>query len=150
MRDVPGLARLLGLSGLLPQAACLVALLFGPPEWREPALRIAAIYAALILSFLGGLWWGIAAGAPAAERRRALGWLWIAAVTPSLVALACFLPWAFGWRWPEPSLIMLGAALLISLGVDARLGSLAPRWWMALRVPLSVGLGAMTIAIALT
>ncbi|MXO52254.1 DUF3429 family protein [Erythrobacter gaetbuli] len=150
MREIPGLARVLGLSGLLPQAACLFALLFGPPEWREPALRIAAIYAALILSFLGGLWWGIAAGAPAAERRRALGWLWIAAVTPSLVALACFLPWAFGGRWPEPSLVMLGAALLISLGVDARLGSLAPRWWMALRVPLSVGLGAMTIAIALT
>ena len=41
-------------------------------------------------------------------------------------------------------------ALLVSLGVDARLGALAPRWWMALRVPLSLGLGALTIAAALS
>ena len=95
------------------------------------------------------MWWGIAAAAPAAQRRRTLGWLWIAAVLPSLVALACFLPWALDWEWPEPSLVMLGGALLVSLGVDAKLGALAPRWWLALRVPLSTGLGLATIAAAL-
>ena len=44
---------------------------------------------------------------------------------------------------------MLGGALLVTLGVDAKLGALAPRWWMALRVPLSTGLGLATIAAAL-
>lgn len=149
MQSVPALPRWLGLAGLLPQFTCVAVLYAGPAEWREAALAIAFAYAALILSFLGGMWWGIAAAAPAAQRRRTLGWLWIAAVLPSLVALACFLPWALGWAWPEPSLVMLGGALLVSLGVDAKLGALAPRWWMALRVPLSTGLGLATIAAAL-
>ena len=149
MQSVPALPRWLGLAGLLPQFTCLAVLYAGPAEWREAALAIAFAYAALILSFLGGMWWGIAAAAPAAQRRKALGWLWIAAVLPSLVALACFLPWALDWAWPEPSLVMLGGALLVSLGVDAKLGALAPRWWLALRVPLSTGLGFATIAAAL-
>jgi len=149
MGSVPPLARLLGLAGLLPQIACAGALYFGPQDWHDPARAIAFAYAALILSFLGGAWWGIAAAAPAAERRRSLGWVWIAAVTPSLVALGAFVPWAVGWEWPEPSLVMVAAALLISLGVDARLQALAPRWWMALRVPLSIGLGVLTLAAAL-
>ena len=149
MQSVPALPRWLGLAGLLPQFTCVAVLYAGPAEWREAALAIAFAYAALILSFLGGMWWGIAAAAPAAQRRKTLGWLWIAAVLPSLVALACFLPWALDWAWPEPSLVMLGGALLVSLGVDAKLGALAPRWWMALRVPLSTGLGLATIAAAL-
>lgn len=149
MQSVPALPRWLGLAGLLPQFTCVAVLYAGPAEWREAALAIAFAYAALILSFLGGMWWGIAAAAPAAQRRRTLGWLWIAAVLPSLVALACFLPWALDWAWPEPSLVMLGGALLVTLGVDAKLGALAPRWWMALRVPLSTGLGLATIAAAL-
>jgi len=148
MGTVPSLPRWLGLAGLLPQFACVGVLYAGPADWRAAALAIAFAYAALILSFLGGTWWGLAAAAPAAQRRRTLGWLWIAAVTPSLVALAAFLPWALGWRWPEPSLVMLGAALLASLGVDIRLGALAPRWWMRLRVPLSLGLGLATLAAA--
>ena len=149
MQPVPALPRWLGLAGLLPQFTCVAVLYAGPAEWREAALAIAFAYAALILSFLGGMWWGIAAAAPAAQRRKALGWLWIAAVLPSLVALACFLPWALDWAWPEPSLVMLGGALLVTLGVDAKLGTLAPRWWMTLRVPLSTGLGLATIAAAL-
>lgn len=149
MQSVPALPRWLGVAGLLPQFTCVAVLYAGPAEWREAALAIAFAYAALILSFLGGMWWGIAAAAPAAQRRRTLGWLWIAAVLPSLVALACFLPWALDWAWPEPSLVMLGGALLVTLGVDAKLSALAPRWWMTLRVPLSTGLGLATIAAAL-
>ncbi len=149
MNSVPAWPRWLGLTGLLPQLACVAILYVGPGEWRGAALGVAFAYAALILSFLGGMWWGIAAAAPAAERRRTLGWLWVAAVLPSLLALAAFLPWVFEWPWPEPSLAMLGGALLVSLGVDAKLGPLAPRWWMALRVPLSAGLGLTTLAAAL-
>ncbi|MEZ5680576.1 MAG: DUF3429 domain-containing protein [Erythrobacter sp.] len=142
--------RLLGLAGMLPQVGCVLALYFGPPEWRSPALSLAFGYAALIFAFLGGTWWGIAAAAPAAERRQSLGWLWVAAVLPSLIALGAFLPWAFGWTWPEPSLAMLGGAILLSPAVDARLGPLAPRWWMALRAPLSLGLGVATLLVALS
>ena len=141
--------RLLGLAGVLPQLACVLVLYLGPPEWHEAALAIAFAYAALIFTFLGGTWWGFAAGAPAAERRQLLGWLWVAAVLPSLIALATFLPWVFDWPWPEPSLAMLGGAILLSPAIDARLGPLAPRWWMALRVPLSLALGVATLLAAL-
>ncbi|MDG5746712.1 DUF3429 domain-containing protein [Qipengyuania sp. XHP0207] len=149
MRDVPSLPRLLGLAGLLPQLACVIALYAGPDEWRYTAQAIAFGYAALIFSFLGGMWWGIAAMAPAAENRKTLGWVWVAAVAPSLIALFAYLPWVFGQTWPEPSLIMLGAGILMSLAVDAKLRALAPNWWMSLRVPLSLGLGLATVAAAL-
>ena len=149
MRDVPSLPRMLGLAGLLPQFACVAALYLGPDAWRYTAQAIAFGYAALIFSFLGGMWWGIAAMAPAAENRRTLGWVWVAAVTPSLIALVAYLPWVFGQTWPEPSLVMLGAGILISLAVDAKLRALAPHWWMSLRVPLSLGLGLATVAAAL-
>ncbi|MXO97259.1 DUF3429 family protein [Erythrobacter aquimaris] len=149
MREIPSYPKWLGLAGLLPQLACVAIVLFGPEAWHEAARGVAAFYAALILSFLGGMWWGLAAGAPAAERRSALRWVWIAAVTPSLVALACLAPMAIWAIATEPALVMLGAALLISLGVDARLGQLAPPWWMHLRVPLSVILGSATLAVAL-
>ncbi|MDP4576109.1 DUF3429 domain-containing protein [Qipengyuania sp. G39] len=149
MRTVPSLPRLLGLAGLLPQFACVLALYVGPDEWRYAAQAIAFGYAALIFSFLGGMWWGIAAMAPAAENRRSLGWVWVVAVIPSLIALVAYLPWVFGQTWPEPSLIMLGSGILMSLAVDAKLRPLAPAWWMSLRVPLSVGLGLATVAAAL-
>lgn len=148
MRDVPALPRLLAIAGVLPQLCAAVALYAGPVAWRLPAQTGAIVYAALTLAFLGGAWWGIAAGAPAAERRGALGWLWLAAVAMVVVAFAGLLCRALGVLPAEPALIMFGGALLASLAVDARLGALAPRWWMALRVPLSLAMGAATAAAA--
>ncbi|GAA5048582.1 hypothetical protein GCM10023208_05900 [Erythrobacter westpacificensis] len=144
MRTMPPAARFLGFAGLLPQLACLAAAWFGGPEWRWSALAIGWGYAALILSFLGGLWWGLAAGSPD-EGRRAPAWLWLAAVVPSLLALATYLPWVLGARWPGPSLYVLGAAIILSVLVDMRLVTIRPGWWLSLRVPLSLGLGVATI-----
>lgn len=148
MKSTPMPARFLGHAGLLPQIACLAAAWLGPPEWRWSALAIGWGYAALIFSFLGGLWWGLACGSPD-EGRRAPGWLWVAAVTPSLVALGTFVPWVFGAEWPGPSLLVLGVAIVLSVVVDARLVTIRPSWWMALRVPLSLGLGGATILLGL-
>lgn len=148
MGSVPGLPRLLGLAGLLPQLIFLAMELLGPEEWHHIAEEGALAYAALILSFLGGTWWGIAASAPAAERRQALSWVWIASVIPSLVGFAAFL-WLFHGFAIEPALVSLSGGLIVALGVDARLSALAPPWWLQLRVPLSLGLGLATLAIAL-
>ena len=149
MKNVPRWPRLLGLAGLLPQLAAVLAAFLGPEEWNEPARAIGALYAALIFTFLGGTWWGIAAGAPAAERRGGLAWAWVAAVLPSLITFGLVGAWMVDMVPLEPVLVMLGAGLLVALAVDARLGSLSPRWWMQLRVPLSVILGSVTIALAL-
>ncbi len=142
----PHFARTLGLLGITPQAAALILILTEDPAMRFTALTLAFAYAALILSFLGGLWWGLASTAPNPPR-----WLWVAAVSPSLFALAACIPWAVGGTWPGPSLVLLGVALIGSLAIDRHLVALmiAPPWWMGLRWPLSLGLGMMTIALGL-
>jgi hypothetical protein len=142
----PTFPRWLGLAGLLPQLAAVAVVFGGDTSLHFSAIALGYAYAALILSFLGGLWWGIGAAAG-----RPPEWLWVAAVVPSLVALASALPWAVGAPWPGPSLVVLGLALIGALGVDvllARLG-LVPRWWMSLRLPLSLGLGGLTLLLAL-
>jgi len=141
---VPRLALGLGYAGLLPPAACVAAVAGGDPGIRFTALALLYAYGAVILSFLGGIWWGLAARGG----RAAPDWLWFAAVAPSLAAVATAWPWAVGLAWPAPSLIALGAAVLATLAVDRRLVALrlAPPDWMQLRVPLSLGLGTLLIA----
>ena len=142
---IPPLARLLGLSGLLPQLGAVALLLSGDPQSRFSALAIAYAYAAIILSFLGGLWWGLAARSESPPR-----WLWFASVAPSLIALGTAWPWMVGLRWPGPSLVVLGISLIAALLVDRALvrAGIAPYGWMTLRVPLSLGLGVLTILAA--
>ena len=147
MNTIPALPRNLGLAGLVPQLACLAALIAGPDEWRFAALAIAWGYAALIFSFLGGLWWGIAA-TRLHSAQRVPDWLWLAAVAPSLIAFATYLPWVFAAQWPQPSLIVLGAGLIGSLTIDRAIAHLTPPWWLPLRVLLSLGLGLATLGIA--
>jgi hypothetical protein len=122
----------------------LILIMSGGPEWRFAALSMAFAYAALIYSFLGGVWWGLAARSPAQAPR----WIWSVSILPSLIALACAWPWAVGGDWPGPSLIVLGIALASSIVVDITLSraGLTPTRWLSLRVPLSLGLGGLTLA----
>lgn len=146
-RRLPPIARVLGFAGLLPQAAAVAVLIFGGPDVRFTALSLAYAYAVLIFSFLGGVWWGLSATAQGAAPR----WVWIAAVLPSLLALATAWPWATGQTSPGPSLVALGVFIAASLLVDLRLkaAGLTPKGWLALRAPLSLGLGLLTLAAGL-
>lgn len=137
-QPLPPAARLLGFAGLLPPFA-LVGLQFVRPDPGWSLLAFA--YAALILSFLGGIWWGVAAG-----RRASGAELFVIAVTPTLVAMALLIDalTRMSIRWP---LVLLGSAIMLTLFVDRHLtrrGDVPPDW-MRLRVPLSIGLGALTI-----
>lgn len=137
---LPESLRQLGYAGLLPQAAALVVALDGG-EWRWTALAVGFGYAALIFSFLGGVWWGIGVA-----RDDAPGWIFAVAVVPSLIALAAYLPWIAGYNWPGPSLLVVGACLLLTPLVDRAIGFL-PAGWLALRLKLSLGLGTMSLAL---
>lgn len=136
-------ARWLGAAGLLPQGAALLAAHVESLHWI--GIAAGCVYAALIYSFLGGIWWAQSILAPRARWSDHL-----LAVSPSLVALAAMLPWCVGWRWPGPSLVVLAIALLVSPVVDARLASRIPLppGWLTLRRRLSVGLGLLTLALA--
>ncbi len=144
---LPSFARVLGYAGLLPQAFVLASLLLGGPETRSTALSLAFAYAALIFSFLGGVWWGLAAAAHAPVPR----WIWAVAVLPSLFALGAAWPWATGHIWPGPSLVVLGVLIMSSVLVDLKLRSLGltPAGWLSLRLPLSIGLGFLTVVAGL-
>ncbi|GAA4036817.1 hypothetical protein GCM10022281_16790 [Sphingomonas rosea] len=129
---VPLPALLLGLAGLIPPVGLTVVpwLLTRNLGWH--AGRLLEIYAALILSFLGGAWWAFACR----EEQPSFGLLAIA-VVPSLAAWA-----AVSLLLPLEALLALTLLLLAALVVDAALvrRALAPGWWMGLRIPLSTGL----------
>ena len=135
---------LLGLSGLAPQALCLLLASDGG-AYRWFALAAGCTYAAIILSFLGGLWW--MAGLLSGLRK---GWVYGLSVMPSLIGWAALLPWCVGWRWPGPSLVVLGLTLLASPLVDLVLGRHLPlpAGWLKLRCQMADGLGFMTLLMA--
>lgn len=135
-------SRWLGYAGLLPQMLC-VALAMSGHEYGYSALAGGFAYAAGIFSFLGGVWWG-----QALASGRAGAGAYVVAVMPSLLAVALFLPWTFGWDWPGPALLYLGALIAFSPLVDWALG-FAAKDFFSLRLQLSVGLGALTIALGL-
>lgn len=134
----------LGLAGMAPQAICL-ALIGLAPDWRWVALAAACFYAALILSFLGGLWW-MAVLMNGAKPRPAC----LLGVVPSLAAWAALLPWTAGWAWPGPSLVALGLLLLASPLADRWLSRHVafPEGWLKLRCAMATGLGLLTLAAA--
>lgn len=108
-------------------------------------MAIAYAYAALIFSFLGGIWWGLAAA-----HKDAPGWIYIAAVLPSLIALLTYVPWILGLSWPGPSMLLLGLCIVGSPLIDQRLvtAGVESAWMLKLRWILSLGLGLLTLTMA--
>ena len=134
-------ARLLGGAGLSPQLGALMVQVQSPGS--ENGAILAFAYASLILSFIGGIWWGFAM-----QRRERQPAMVVAAIVPSLIPLALApLIVLGGWRW---ALVGLAVALMLTLPVDRRLVERgdAPAGWMQLRVPLSAGLATLTLIAA--
>lgn len=121
-------ARLLGIAGLLPFVAGAAALWTLPPEWLGLAANALLAYAALIVSFLGGIHWGLAMP-QAALRRKQLIW----GVLPSLLGWAALL---LNSVW---GLVLMAVSLLLCYVVDTQVyraqgfGN-----WLRLRAMLTV------------
>ena len=130
---IPGTALLLGLAGLIPFVAGAAALWAKLPMLPpETGLKLAIVYGAIILSFLGGIRWGTAIG-PYDTGRQTLEFS--ASVLGSLAGLAAvFLP-------AIPALALLIAGFLMQglwdvMSVDS--GRL-PAWFGRLRMILTAG-----------
>lgn len=138
---IPRPALWLGLAGLLPSIAALVVML-AVPGMRGPAASAGLGYGAMIASFVGGSWWGLAAGrAASGALPRYLG----LAVVPSLLAwLAVLAP-------PTTGFGVLALLFAVLPPTDRRLLSegIGPPWWLALRQPLSFAMAALQAAMAL-
>lgn len=135
----------LGVAGLLPALACVV-LASVEPAARGVAAIVGGGYAALILSFLGGMWW-----MQALLRSDARWWPYLLAVVPSLAGSAVLLAVVGGVAPPAAALTVLALVLLASPLGDRAIGPLLREVpaWRQLRLTLSGGLGALTLALAL-
>lgn len=129
---VPDVATWLGVFGLLPfGGSALSAAFLGEPYggWAMAALMA---YGAVILSFLGGIHWGVAIasdhGNGALPRRLAVS------VAPSLVAWAgLLLPLRVGLL-----LLAAGFAAILYVDIRATRAGEMPSWYPRLRRPLSI------------
>ncbi|WP_267395758.1 MULTISPECIES: DUF3429 domain-containing protein [unclassified Sphingomonas] len=137
---------ILGYAGLLPQTAALATCFF------ESADKIGAMFAfgygVLILSFVGGIWWGFAMRAhEGASSSPSQGAVASAAVTPSLLATLLILLAVVRMIPLAWALVLLGSAIITTLLFDRKLAQagLTPEHWMEMRIPLSIGLGLLTI-----
>lgn len=133
-------AYILGFAGLLPQVVALGVTGFGHGSDLGPLFAFG--YASLILSFIGGAWWGFAMGDTAYQSDTAL-----AAVIPSIIAAALVLA-SIGAMLPlRWALVLIGASLMLTLLFDRVMAARGqtPSGWMGLRIALSIGLGSLTI-----
>lgn len=130
---VPLTAAVLGAAGALPFLGLLMAQRWGVEPFGRPPLSVLALYAAVILAFMGAVHWGLAMAEYGG--RRDTTWSYIMSVIPALLgwfALA-FLPMTVAL-----GVIALGFALLLAYDLRAlRLGR-APAWYGSLRWPLTL------------
>lgn len=135
--SVPQAARLLGGLGLLPFVGLASSLIFMDDADRPRAALALLAYGAVILSFLGGVQWGlaIAANPPGPLMQRL-----VLSVIPSLLAwVALLLPNKTGL-----GLLALSFALMLWLDLRSVARQEAPAWYAQLRLPLS---GAVTASL---
>jgi hypothetical protein len=131
----PRIAQVLGLSGLLPMLGCLLLMAVGPTSVQATAFQISLIYAAVIFSFVGGAWWGLAARD---DIHPNFSLALVISVLPSLIAAICL--FVMG-AW---SMLVLALGFGGMLLVDRRLveSGQTPEWWLGLRRPLALGMAA--------
>lgn len=102
------LALILGILGLVPFVAGAAASWLGALTWHAPIVHALVVYSALIISFLGGVHWGVAFSQPSNAQRHLL---WGVAVV-ILAWGAVLLPWAI------VSLSVFVLLLLLSWHID--------------------------------
>ena len=134
MTSVPRMANVLGFLGLLPFAGALTGLFFCPAALRGVVGFALLAYGAVIVSFLGGIHWGLLMrSAGEGGNAEAHGFHLVWGVSPSLLAwVALLLP----LRW---GLLLTALSLLACFAVDYRLYRRAGvAHWMGLRARLTL------------
>lgn len=124
-RRGPAAARCLGYAGLLPFLLALVVILLSP----DFGVRMMLAYAAVILSFVGAIHWGLAL-----VQRDSGGLTFVASILPALLAwVALLVP-------PTAGLVMLSVGLL-TWRVWEHVGRTpaVPFWFRRLRNHLTAG-----------
>lgn len=136
-RTLPPPALAYGATGILPFAAGLALVATGrTPEMRQFGLDLFVVYGGVILSFLGGIRWGVRLPAP---DWRHLG----LSVMPSLIAAGCLLL----DRIQALPLLALSFALVGLFDVTRGTHALWPAWFKRLRLHLTLAVVSLHLAL---
>lgn len=131
---IPPGALIPGLLGLLPFWGLALSTLIDTGFTPVLAVVTLIMYGAVILSFVGALWWGLAVHAPTSAPRNTM-FVW--SVVPALVG------WAATLVPPEVGLRMLMSGLALQWLLDhmlmRKVAGLVPRWVFRLRSILTLG-----------
>lgn len=142
---VPVVVAALGGAGLVPFVIGPLIVWLEPTAGGLPWVQIVVVYGAVILSFLGGIAWGLASAAAAQNPRLQIrGGLFAVSVVPSLAGwVACFLPQQLG-------LLILALSFMAMVLLDRHVVAegLVPDWWMRLRAVLSAVAVASLLGLA--
>ncbi|PRC93946.1 DUF3429 domain-containing protein [Solimicrobium silvestre] len=135
------LAHQLGFVGLIPFIILSLACWITHPDWLDGFVYAQSAYGIAILSFLGGIHWGVALTSPeltAEQIKRALIW----GVVPTMIAWCSKLNFGFGFF-----VLMFG--FIASYQIDKRLYVTyqMPEWFLVLRRRLTI---VVVAALALT
>ncbi len=132
------LARGLGFGGLIPFVTLAGAVWLGPADGRAFVGTALLGYAAIIVSFLGAIHWGLAMQNPA-QPAPLLVW----GVLPSLLG------WGALLLGPGPGLALIAALLWVCFAVDR---AVYPQYrlqgWLAMRLALTLVASGSCLAAA--
>ena len=130
---VPRGAAVLGWCGVIPFAALTAAALGSTPLDPAHAERLLVLYGAVILSFMGGVHWGLAISGRGPNANPDTAHL-TASVLPALVG------WVAALLSTKPGIIVLVCGFLVLLAYDIRTvrANIAPRWYARLRIQLTL------------
>lgn len=140
-RESAGGRRTIGGFGVVPFIGLAASLPFLKYEPKLVVAHALGAYGATILSFLGGIHWGLAIAGTGVHGSKNLTVRLSMSVLPPLAGwVSLLLSTSYG-------LIMLSAAIAMMLWVDvraARIGE-APPWYPKLRVPLTCAVVAALV-----
>lgn len=125
---VPAIPLWLGAAGLIPFIVLAGAIWVVPEDYQSLAYSWLRSYAAVILSFVGAIHWGVAmAQQDIGERDRDLMLMW--SVIPALVG------WGGMLLSLRPGLLIVAAMFIAHYSMDKQLATRVtmPEWYLALR-----------------
>nr|WP_298410789.1 DUF3429 domain-containing protein [uncultured Halomonas sp.] len=129
----PRLPFWLGYAGLIPFLVGAICVFVAPLLWQALAIKAFIFYSAVILSFLGGIHWGVAMSQDAPDTRN-FSMRLVLSMVPSLLA------------WPALLLNYVAGILVLMIGFlflrlyERQASSIErlPRWYQNLRSVLTV------------
>ena len=125
---VKRLANILGYAGLIPFIVFSVLSVVDFKSVIDPHLYLTT-YAAIILSFMGAIHWGVAMVSEDTLSARQLG---ISVIPPLLGWIALLLPTVYGY-----SLLIISFSLLCMLDKHYHMQKAFPAWYYPMRVILT-------------